>query len=432
MKPRFRWLAVFAAFALVVAACGDDDATETTAAPQTTAAATTVAETTATTAAATTVAETTEAPKAPITIYGINQQDGVVAWPENATAVNAILAWYNAQGGIDGHPLVLDLCTAGDDPESTQACAQQYANDDAVTWVFPMAIPNSDAMFQVLNEAGKPMVGHALWDIPDSVQPDLYSADPGVLPMATVLMEYLVVDLGMESIGIVTTDSPFGRDTADFIGFLLGEYGATTQAVFYGEGTADYLPAFAAIDLDAVDALMFLPFTLAECTPAAEALTTLGWEKPIIATDFCAAESFAESGIFEDWLYVNPTSALVDGDPDRDLLVDIFAEYGNGVKADGWVVNTALMTFWAIEVLEDAYVLAGSEDIGAEHIRQAAEAWSGHLTLGPDTLDCPGAGGFSATCNSAALITVLQDGKFVDQTGWRFVDMSVYAPLLEG
>jgi len=419
MKLRFRWLAILAVFALVVAACGDDDATETTAAPQTT-------------AAATTVAETTEAPKAPITLYGINQQDGVVAWPEVASASYAIIDWYNAQGGIDGHPLQLELCTAGDDPESTQACAQQYANDDEVEWVFPLSVPSSDAMFQVLAEAGKPMVGHLLWDIPDSIQPDLFSADPGVLPGATVVMEHLALTLGMTNIGLVTTDSPFGRDTAGLLEFLLGEYGAATEAVFYDVGTADYLPAFAAFDADTIDAIFFLPFTVGECVPGAEALATLGWDKTVISTDFCAAETFAAMDIFDGWLFINPTTALMDGHPDRDLLVSIFEEYGDGVRVDGFAVNGAMETFWAIEVLEDAYVLAGGPDITGDHMRQAATDWSGHLTIGPDTVDCPGPAPFTATCNGNYYLMKLSGGKFTQETPDRVIDLSVYAPLLEG
>ena len=126
-ETRFRWLALVLALMLVVAACGgDDDDAATTDAPETTAA-----------------PETTEPAKEAIRIPAINQQDGVVAWPEVTSATEAILAWYNAQGGIDGHPLELDLCTAGDDPESTQRCAQQWANDDDATFVYPMAIPNS-------------------------------------------------------------------------------------------------------------------------------------------------------------------------------------------------------------------------------------------------------------------------------------------------
>jgi branched-chain amino acid transport system substrate-binding protein len=415
------WLAIVASLALLAGACSDDGDGDTT----TTAAA---AGETTTTAEATTTAP----PKAPITVAAINQQDGVVAWPEVTSAANAIIDWYNAQGGIDGHPIELNLCTAGDEPESTQACAQQFANDDNVEYVFPMAVPSSDAMFQVIGASGKPMVGHLLWDIPDSIQTDLYSADPGVLPGATVIMEHLVLDLGLQSIAIVTTDSPFGRDTADLIGFLLGEYGATTQAVFYDEGTADYLPAFASVDLESVDAVLFLPFTLAECVPAAEALNTLGWDKTTISTDFCAAETFVESGLFEGWLFANPTTALIDGDPDRELLISIFEEYGDGVKVDGFAVNGALMTFWLIEVLEDAYALAGSEVITGDNIRAAAEAWSGHLTIGPDTLDCPGVDPFVAVCNPNYLIMLLQDGKFVEEVPFQVVDLSVYAPLLEG
>ena len=148
-ENRSRWLALLVVFMLVVAACSDDSGDTTT----------TASETGETTAA-------TEAPKAPITVAAINQQDGVVAWPEMISAANAILDWYNAQGGIDGHPIELNLCTAGDEPESTQSCSQKFANDDAAEFVFPMSIPNSDAMFQVLVAAPKPMIGHLGHSLP--------------------------------------------------------------------------------------------------------------------------------------------------------------------------------------------------------------------------------------------------------------------------
>ena len=416
-KTRLTWLALLVVFTLIMAACGDS--TEDT-----------TADTTGDTEPA--VTETTDPPKDPISIAAINQEDGVVAWPEVSSASKAILAWYNAQGGLDGHPLELDLCTAGDDPESTQACALEFANDDTVEWVFPMSIPNSDAMFQVLGEAGKPMVGHLMWDIPDSIQPDVFSADPGVLPGATVVMEHLALDLGMTNIGLVTTDSPFGRDTADLLAFLLGEYGAATEAVFYDVGTADYLPSFAAFDSDAIDGIFFLPFTLAECVPGAEALATLGWDKPTISTDFCASEAFMEMDIFDGWIFMNPTTALLDGDADRDLLVNIFEHYGDGVRVDGFAVNGAMETFWVIEVLEDAYALAAGAEISADNIRQAATDWSGHLTIGPDTVDCPGPVPFTAVCNPNYLLMKLQGGTFTETVPYRVIDLSVYGPLLEG
>jgi hypothetical protein len=287
-------------------------------------------------------------------------------------------------------------------------------------------------MFSVLSEAGKPMVGHNLWDIPDAIQPDLYSTDPGTLPMATVLMEYLVFDLGMESIAIVTTDSPFGRDTVDFLGFLLGEYGAESQGVFYDEGTADYLPAFAAVDLATVDGLIFLPFTVGECGPASDALAALGWDKPIIASDFCSAEAYAETGQTEGWLFILGTDALIEGAADRQLLLDIFEGFDGPASIDGFVAPMSMHTFFVIEVLEDAYALAGSaEAITSDHIRQAATEWSGHLTLGPDTMTCPGPEPFVAVCNSAAKVALQEGGVFIDLTGWRIVDMALYAPLLE-
>jgi hypothetical protein len=123
---------------------------------------------------------------------------------------------------------------------------------------------------------------------------------------------------------------------------------------------------------------------------------------------------------------------LIDGNEDRELLIDIFEEYGDGVRVDGFAVNGALETFWVIEVLEDAYALAGGPAISGDNIREAATAWSGHLTVGPDTLDCLGPDPFTAVCNPNYLILKLENGIFTEEVPYRVIDLSIYAPLLEG
>ena len=132
-------------------------------------------------------------------------------------------------------------------------------------------------------------------------------------------------------------------------------------------------------------------------------------------------------------MFVLGTDALIEGAADRQLLLDIFEEFDGPASIDGFVAPMSMHTFFVIEVLEDAYALAGSaEAITADHIRQAATEWSGHLTLGPDTMTCPGPEPFVAVCNSAAKIALQEGGVFTDLTGWRIVDMALYAPLLEG
>ncbi len=419
-RTSLRWLALLAVFVLLVAACGDDDdaATPTTGAPTTA-------------APATTAAPTTEAPKAAVRVPAINQQDGVFSFPEVTTAVEAIFGWYNANGGLDGHPLELDLCTSGDDPESTQRCAQAFANDDDVEYVFPMATPNSAVMYEVLGTAGIPLIGGLEWDIPDALPEGFYSADPGLLAMADVLVNYMVDDLAMTNVAVVTQDSDLGQGTVDFIGFLLESAGAAVQPIFYDIGSADYLPAFAAVDLDAIDGLLFLAQDPSECGPGAQALDQLGFDKPVTGGDQCAQPAFVETGLMENWYFVVTMSGLIEGDPGRELILGIFEQH-DGPDITGFVGAVSLQTFWLIEVLEAAYEAGGIDGLTSDGILAAAEGWSGSLTLGPETLDCPGTPPFLSVCNPAARMTKLVGGKFESASDWRLVDLEPYAALLEG
>jgi branched-chain amino acid transport system substrate-binding protein len=157
-----RRLVAIVVVVLLLGACGSDDG-----------------ETGATTETSETV--TTNTDEAPITVAAINQEDGVVSFADESQAVKALFDWYNANGGLDGRPLELDLCTAGDDPESTQVCAQRYANDDDVAFVYSIMVPIASAMCDALANAGKPVAGQNSFDIPDMVQPDVFNSDPGLV-----------------------------------------------------------------------------------------------------------------------------------------------------------------------------------------------------------------------------------------------------------
>ncbi len=413
---RLRWLLIFVVFALLMAACSDSDSSD---------------ETNGDTSAAETT--TTVAAKDPIRVPAINQEDGVIAWPDEGQAVKAIFDWYNAQGGLDGHPLQLDVCTAGDDPESTQSCAQAIANDDSATFVHSIMVPNSATLFDVMSNAGKPILAHNQFDIPDSLQPDVYASDPGLLPMATTLMLYTLEDLGLRNIGIVVSDDEVGRGTAEFLSFLVEEYGGTPATITYDSSVADLLPVFAAADLDAIDGIIFVPTSVEDCGPAAQALKSLGFDKPILGGDACTARTFVDSGNLEGWIFVVGTTLLIEGDAGRDQTIGIFNEY-NGPPIGGLVAPASMGAYYLIGVLEAAYAAAGG-DIAAmtsDVIRQAALDYKGPFTLGPEVFSCPGVDPFVGLCNSSATVVQLEGDKFNQLTDWYLVDVAPYAALLEG
>lgn len=412
---RFSWVVLAVVMSLVVAACGSDDADDGGDSGGDT---------------ATTVATT----KDPIRIPAINQEDGVTAFPDERQAVEAVLAWYNANGGLDGHPLELDLCTAGDDPESTQVCAQAIANDDTASFVYSIMAPNSAALFDVMANAAKPIVAHNSFDIPDVLQPDTYNSDPGLLPMATTLLVYTVEDLGLLNVGIVVSDDEVGRGTAEFLSFLVSDvYGGNPTTITYDASVADLLPVFSAADLDAIDGIIFVPTSVEDCGPASEALKALGFDKPVTGGDGCTAETFVETGNLDEWIFVVGTTLLIDGDEDRNLVLEIFEDF-NGPPIGGLVAPATMGAFFMIDILEAAYAAAGNDPtaITSDVIRQAAESYAGPLTLGPESFACPGPDPFVAQCNQSATVVQLDGETFNQVSDWYEIDVTQYAALLEG
>jgi len=409
---RLRWLAIIAAFALLIAACGDDDDTSSN----------------GDSATATSAAE-----KEALRVPAINQQDGVTAFPDEGQAVQSIFDWYNAQGGLDGHPLELDLCTAGDDPESTQGCAQQFANDDSATFVHSIMVPNSASLFSVMENAAKPILAHNQFDIPDSLQPDVYASDPGLLPMATTLMLYTLDELGLSDVGVVVSDDEVGRGTGEFLSFLVEESGGTPTVITYDASVADLLPVFSAVDLDAIDGIIFVPTSVEDCGPASAALSSLGFDKPILGGDACTAQTFVDSGNVDGWIFVVGTTLLIDGDAGREQVVAIFNDF-NGPPIGGLVAPASMGAFLVIDVLEGAYAAAGNDinAMTADVIREAALAYTGPLTLGPEVFGCPGVDPFVALCNTSATVVQLEGDKFVQISDWFVIDVAPYAALLEG
>ena len=411
---QLRWLALLAVFALLVAACSSsDDGSDDT--------------------SATAATSTTVAALDPIRVPAINQEDGVTAFPDEGQAVKSIFDWYNAQGGLDGHPLQLDLCTTGDDPESTQSCAQQIANDDSAAFVHSIMVPNSASLFDVMANAEKPILAQNQFDIPDALQPDVFASDPGLLPMATTLMLYTLEDLGLRNVGIVVSDDEVGRGTGEFLGFLVEEYGGTPAIISYDASVADLLPVFSAADLDAIDGIIFVPTSVEDCGPASQALKSLGFDKPILGGDACTAQTYVDSGNVDGWIFVVGTTLLIEGDAGRDQTIGIFNDY-SGPPIGGLVAPASMGAYYVIGVLETAYASVGG-DISAmtpDVIRQAALDYKGPFTLGPEVFSCTGVDPFVGLCNTSATVVQLEGEEFTELTDWYVVDVAPYAALLEG
>lgn len=438
-------IAVCAVLALAAAACGGDDdsddggATPTTAAapavteaPDDEPAATTAEPATTAAPAPETPAEPAEESKPPIKMAVINQEDGLYAWPEVSENTRIFVDWINANGGIDGHMLEMDLCTAGDDPESAQACAQRFANDDSAEFVYIATVLNSAPVYEVLGPDGanKPMIGQMLWDVPDSLQPGLYSTDPGLLPLAYEVIRFAVEEDGASSLAVLVDDSDIGEATLAVVDYFLSTLGgATLTPVKINMGQADFLPAMTRAGVENSDGLVLLIGESAACQPTRDAMEALGvGDVPAYMGDWCVGEEFRTAGTAEGWRMVTGGRGTLTNDPQAQMVRDIYEAAGAEPPLGLAFAATMNIDFFR-QVMELAVERAGGVPSGAD-ITAAAEEWSGSILLGPDTMDCPGVGIWASTCNSAAIVVSLQDGEWVALEDFQLVDVALFDPLL--
>ena len=168
------------------AACSDDDkSSNDTAAPESTGGSDTTG-----------APETTLAPKSPILIGGTFDTSGVTGVPESIKVVEAWAAYINAQGGINGHPVELDIRdTKGDPATAASQTTEVLAKDPVLFLVQSSSTEASQA--EALIASGIPIMGvgysPALWgggiaafkiDCGPSPAP-IPCAAPNVFPIAT-------------------------------------------------------------------------------------------------------------------------------------------------------------------------------------------------------------------------------------------------------
>ena len=147
-KGRRAIAAVLITAAMVLAACSDDKkSSNTTAAPETTGA----AETTA-------APETTLPPKSPILIVGTIDLTGLNNRAEAGKVIEAWAAFINAKGGVNGHPVELDLRDTKGDPAVAASQTTELLAKNPVLFIMDSASTES-SQAESLADIGVPVMG---------------------------------------------------------------------------------------------------------------------------------------------------------------------------------------------------------------------------------------------------------------------------------
>ena len=100
---------------------------------------------------------------APVTVGFINDDNGAVSYPENWAGAQLAQTLINSKlGGIKGHKLAFDHCSANDN-SSTAACAVQMVNDHVKLVITGTVLNNNVQMYKTLFSAHIPvLIGNGL------------------------------------------------------------------------------------------------------------------------------------------------------------------------------------------------------------------------------------------------------------------------------
>jgi len=366
----------------------------------------------------------------PVKIGLIAQDEELFAFPEIRAVSQAYVDYLNAeQGGVDGSPVELVVCGAGDAPESHVSCAQEFVNDDTVHVVINAGFAaNSAVSNELLSGAGKATMTLGN-DFGDYLTPGVFTFDPGLLGLAQVFFVYAAESRGVTTMTLFIADDPSLTPFIPVLEAIADANGITiTESIPLGF-EPDHTGPISAADASN-EGWLFVLGDGAQCTAASAGVDTVGYEGDLFANDLCLSQDIVESGAVDG--YAGPvvsTLPTVDGGAEVDEMVRILETYGDADAQRAGLAGWALAnTHIAAEVLANAGGAAADDASALE----ALSTYTSSDVPGYPAVACPGAGAFAGGCNQAPLMVTIDNGEMTGPDGFVQLDFTALEFLLEG
>ena len=454
MSPKSPWrflTAVLIAFALVAAACGDDeDDAPAAAEPAPAAPAEEPAEEPMDEPAEEPMDEPAEEPAeepmeepaeepmeepmdepdsmmadesmAPVKIGLIAQVEELMAFPEVPAVAQAYVDYFNAEhAGVNGHPIELVVCGAGDAVESHIACANEFVNADDINVVINGGfLSNSIASGTILADAGKANLGLGN-DFVDYLTPNLYNFDPGLPGLAQVFFVFAKAQRDVSTMSLFLADDP-GIAPFEPALYAIAESNDITITETIALGFEPDLTGPVSAADDSNDGWLFVLADGAQCTAAASGVETVGYAGHIFGNDLCLSQDLVESGAVDGWSGPIVSSApTIDGGADVDEIHRVLDTYGSSD------IQTAGLAGWTLAqafIARDILIEGGGADATAESVLAALSTYSRSDIPGYPEVSCPGPDPWLGACNTSPLMVTIADGQMTGPDGFTFLDFS--------
>jgi branched-chain amino acid transport system substrate-binding protein len=377
----------------------------------------------------------------PITIGVQSLDTGAVAYPQNTYGAKAA-EWYvnNKLGGINGHPLKIDVCSGDGTPETGVSCANHFVSSNAPVVFDAYDGTSIGAMVPILSEAKVPIVGLlAGQGVAEAAPYGTAFYFSGPLETSALGMVTALSDDGAKTAALAVTDAPSSHGYVDkLVGPLGKELGVDVTGVYTTVDNLNY-QVLAQTELASnpdVAGLIALPED--GCTGLIEALKQAGFDGTLFAGS--CSQFIDELGAKAEGTIVQPrlwVPLSFDNAPKEvQGQLDDFAE---AMKAVGYEDEQSARSLYSFAgIINLSKILGGIKgDITADAVTQAMEAVKDFQTyLGPKVTcdgqqwpDRPG-----ACSHEAIFFKVTKDGKLtpVNDGGFTELDTSVAQQAIGG
>lgn len=363
-------------------------------------------------------AESTEADDSPLVIGMINQENTAGgSFPELSQATQAGIDFVNEHlGGIDGHPIELDVCNTQFSAEGSTTCGQKFV--DAGVPVVMGGIDVFGNGIETLAANKVPFVGGVPVSFA-SVQSETSFQWSGGSWGAAVAFADHAIQLDAKKVAIIYGDFGSISDSAEYAKSVLDGAGVETQLVPFPILSTDIAPVVNAAVAGEPDAIVILAAD-ASCKPAFQSVLASGTDATVMYTGACAAPPILASVDAEatDGAVFNVEGPInvENPTPDFGLYSEVIARYGKGLDpaSVGTVAFRSFMNLYVVlrEIGYDA--LSPVSVIDALSAQVDEQGYMGH----DYTCDRKQFEGLPAVCSPHQILAEFRDGTLRQIGDW--------------
>jgi branched-chain amino acid transport system substrate-binding protein len=256
---------------------------------------------------------------------------------DEVAAVRAAALGINAEGGINGHKVVVDYCNNQDDPNATAACVRQMISDKIVELASGIDILGP-SMVQSLSAAGIPVVDEDALSLGEMTAATAFPLTGGVQAAESV-ETYVAAQKGFKKFLLVANSgNPFETTYEAAVSATAKKYGIAYAGVvdFPVAGVTDFSPYAAKIVNSGAD-IVSIPLSIDQAIPLMQAVRALGSKVQfIINSGAFTPATISQNSALVNGLYIVNTVPPVNASTEKQFpIIKTFVSQMNAEAATG-------------------------------------------------------------------------------------------------